>query len=140
MEGHSKKQTRRLEYFGCLIRSRNFLPFASTWVHPRFDDGVRVAQIFSVLCCPIMCIYILSSVCDVRDDFRIQTMFGSSLPPVVGELMSYLLYLCLLAHRGVQYILCCVFVLFVFVLCTLCYKFHWNVHFCLTLRYSLTLI
>jgi hypothetical protein len=30
--------------------------------------------------------------------------------------MPYLLYLCLFAHRGVQYILCCVFVLFVFVL------------------------
>ena len=28
--------------------------------------------------------------------------------------MSYLRYLCLLAHSGVQHILCCVFVLFVF--------------------------
>jgi hypothetical protein len=78
---------------------------ASTWVHPRFDAGVRVTKNFSVLCCPIMCIYILSSVCDVRDDFRIQTMCGSSLPPVVGRVISYLLYLCLLAHSGVQYIL-----------------------------------
>ena len=33
--------------------------------------------------------------------------------------MSYLRYLCLFAHSGVQHILCCVFVLFVFVLCTL---------------------
>ena len=31
--------------------------------------------------------------------------------------MSYLRYLCLFAHSGVQHILCCVFVLFVFVLC-----------------------
>ena len=31
--------------------------------------------------------------------------------------MSYLRYLCLFAHRGVQHILCCIFVLFVFVLC-----------------------
>jgi hypothetical protein len=30
--------------------------------------------------------------------------------------MSYLRYLCLFAHSGVQYILCCVFVLFVIVL------------------------
>jgi hypothetical protein len=63
-----------------------------------------------------------------------------SLQLFVEELMSYLLNLCLFAHSGVQHILCCVFALFVFVLCTLCYKFHWNVHFCLTLRYSLTLI
>ena len=31
--------------------------------------------------------------------------------------MSYLHYLCLFAYNGVQHILCCVFVLFVFVLC-----------------------
>jgi hypothetical protein len=34
----------------------------------------------------------------------------------VGGLMSYLRYLCLLANSGVQHTLCCVFVLFVFVL------------------------
>jgi len=43
--------------------------------------------------------------------------------------MSYLRYLCMLAHSGVQYILCCIFVLFVFVLCTLCSQFLWIVHF-----------
>jgi hypothetical protein len=32
-------------------------------------------------------------------------------------------YLCLFEHSGVQYILCCVFVLLVFVLCTLCCQF-----------------
>jgi len=30
--------------------------------------------------------------------------------------MSYLCYMCLLSYNGVQYILCCVFVLFFFVL------------------------
>ena len=30
--------------------------------------------------------------------------------------MSYLRYLCLFVHSGIQHILCCVFVLFVFVL------------------------
>ena len=30
--------------------------------------------------------------------------------------MSYLGYLCLFAYRGVQHILCCIFVLFIFVL------------------------
>ena len=33
--------------------------------------------------------------------------------------MSYLHYLCLFADSGVQGILCCVFVLFFFVVCTL---------------------
>jgi len=32
--------------------------------------------------------------------------------------MSYLRFLCLFAHSGIQRILCCVFVLFVFVLLT----------------------
>jgi len=35
----------------------------------------------------------------------------------VGGFMSYLRYLCLFVDSGVQRILCCVFVLFVFVLC-----------------------
>jgi hypothetical protein len=37
--------------------------------------------------------------------------------------MSYLRYLRLFAYSGVQYILCCAFVLFFFVLCTLCCQF-----------------
>jgi hypothetical protein len=55
----------------------------------------------------------------------------------VGWLMSYLRYLCLFAHTGVQHILCCVFlrlvypmlpvslccVMFFFVLCTVCCPF-----------------
>ena len=45
-----------------------------------------------------------------------------------GGLISYLRYLCLLAHSGVQHILCCVFVFFYFVLCTQCRQFLWNVH------------
>ena len=48
--------------------------------------------------------------------------------------MSYLRYLCLFANSGVQHILCCVFGLFVFVLCC---QFLWIVHFRLQLRYSL---
>ena len=60
---------------------------------------------------------------DVRYDVRIKTMFDSSLPPVVWMEWSCLIYVfCgfLFAHSGVQHILCCVFVLFVFVFCTLC--------------------
>ena len=35
----------------------------------------------------------------------------------VEWLMSYLCCLCLFAHSGIQHILCCVFVLFVFIMC-----------------------
>ena len=68
-----------------------------------------------------------------------------SLPPhllCVGGLMSYLCYLCLLAYRDVQHILCCVFALFVFVFCLVyqCCLFLWIVHFRLPLRYCLTFI
>ena len=59
----------------------------------------------------------------------------------IGGLMSYLRYLCFFAHSGVQHILCCVYVLFFFVLCTLCFQFLWIVHsFGSPLRYSLTFI
>ena len=45
-------------------------------------------------CCPIMCLNVLS---DIRYAFRIKTMFGSSLPPVVcSRVMSCLRYLYLL--------------------------------------------
>ena len=46
--------------------------------------------------------------------------------------------LCLFAHNGFQHILCCVFVLFFFISCTLCCQFLWIVHFWLPIRYSLT--
>ena len=57
-----------------------------------------------------------------------------------GWHMSYLHYLCLLAHSRVQQILCCVFVLFVFVLCAQCCQFLWIVHSWLLLRFPQTFI
>ena len=57
--------------------------------------------------------------CDIRYDFRMKTMFGSSLPPVV----------CMRSHV--------LFTLFAFVLCPLCL---WMVHFLFPLPYSLTFI
>ena len=51
--------------------------------------------------------------------------------------MFYLPYLCLFAYSGVQHILCCVFVLFFFVLCTLCKQFLWIVHFWFPLQCSI---
>jgi len=54
--------------------------------------------------------------------------------------MSYLRYLCLVTHSGVQHILRGVFVLFVFVSCTLCWQFLRYVHLWLPLRYFLAFI
>ena len=120
----------------CLIRDRNWLPFPSTWVHPGFFGWVRVANFFSFfLCCPIMCLYVLSFVlwCPLR--FPHKTM---SLLPVVCR-RAHILFT-LFSYSGVQYILCCVFILFFFVFCTLCYQFHWIFHFWLPIRYSPPLI
>ena len=39
--------------------------------------------------------------------------------------MSYLHYLCLCVYSDIQYISCCVFVLFFFLLCTICCQFLW---------------
>ena len=58
----------------------------------------------------------------------------------VGELMSYLRYLYLLVHSGVQHILCCIFLLLFFVFCIQCCQFLWIVHLLLSLLYFLTFI
>ena len=74
--------------------------------------GVKRSFMFWVLCC------------GDRYDFRIKTMFGSSLPPVVCRRARVLfIYLYLLPYSDVQHILCCVFVLFFFVLCWVSFSF-----------------
>jgi hypothetical protein len=74
-------------------------------------------------------------------DFRIKTMCGSYLTPVLC--MSYLRYVCLFTHSGVQHILCCV--VFLFCLSSscvpyICYQCLSIVDLWLLLRYSLTFI
>ena len=55
---------------------------------------------------------------DVRYDFRIKKcLIRLYLQLFVGWLMFYLRYLWWFAYSGVQHILCCVFIMFVFVLC-----------------------
>ena len=84
-----------------------------------------------------MCVFTFwAPCCDVRYDFRIETLFGSSLPLCVGGPMYYLRYLCLLAYSGVQH-KCVVFFI---ILCTICCQILWIVHFGLPLGYSLTFI
>jgi len=84
--------------------------------------GVRVALFFlnSFLCCSIMCRYVLSSCCDVQYDFRIKTMFGSSLPPVVCRrahvLFTLFVFVCL-EWCPIHFVLCFCFVCFRLVCC-----------------------
>ena len=106
------------------------MPFPSTWVHPRFFVGF-VLFIFLVICVVLLCVFtVFLPCCDGRYDFRIKRFsVRIYLQLFVGGLMSYLRYLCLFAHSGVQHILCCVFVLFFFVLCILCCQFLWIVYF-----------
>jgi hypothetical protein len=60
---HCEDLTIYEQHGGCLIRSKNCLPFVSTWVHLRwFFDWVLVAHLFSLLYCSIMCLYVLCSV------------------------------------------------------------------------------
>ena len=104
-----------------LYKNKSYLPFLlGTWSHLGFNIWVQC--------------------CGVRYDFHINTMFGSSLPPVVGGLMSYLRYLCLLVQSGVQCILCCVFALFVSVLCLVYPMFPVLLDCWLSPWYSLTFI
>ena len=68
----------------------------------------------SVLWCLIMCLYVLSSVlwCLLRFPHKKRCSIHLYLWLFVGGFMSYLRYLWLLAHSGVQNILCCVFCCF----------------------------
>jgi hypothetical protein len=110
----------------CLIRSRNCLPFASTWVHPRSFGGVRVAHLL-ILCCTIMCLHVRCSMlwCPLR--FPHKTMFCSSLPPVVcmrvHVLFTLFVFIC------IQWCPTHIVLWFFSVLCTLCCQFLWIVPF-----------
>ena len=73
-------------------------------------------------------------------DFRIKTMFGSSLPPVVCKMAHILFTIFVFACAYVVSNTYCVVLLFFFILCTLCCQFLWMVHFSLTRRCSLTFI
>jgi hypothetical protein len=144
-----------------LIRSRTCLPFSSTWVHPFFLFGwVYVAHLFflycpimclyvlsSVLWCPIICLYVLSSVLWRPLRFPHKTLFGSSLPPVVCRrayvfTSSYLsclrLFVFVCVYGSVQHIYCVLLLfLFFFVLCSQCCQFLWIVILWLRHRFSL---
>ena len=99
--------------------------------HPRFFLVRSVLLIVSgCFCVVLLCVFTFwVPCCVVRYDFCINKMVGC-FQLFVGGLMSYLHYLCLFANSGVQHILCCVFVLFFFVLCTLWWTFNFNFYSC----------
>jgi len=107
---------------GCLIRSRNCLPFENTWVHPLFFVLVEsVFLIFFVFCVVLLCVFIFwVPCCDVRYDFAWKRCsVRLYLQLLVGGLMSFIMscYLCLCAiveptHIGLCF--CFVSVLFLF--------------------------
>ena len=53
--------------------------------------------------CPSMCLYVLASCCDVRYDSTCSIRLYPQL--LVGGLMSYLCFLCLLVYSGVEHVL-----------------------------------
>ena len=111
-----------------LSSSPHFFVFFFFW------GVVRVVHLFCLLCCPIMCRYVLGS---VSYDFCIKTMFNSSLLPLFcrrTHVLFTLLVFCF-AHSGFQHILCWVFVLFF-----LYSRFLWIVHLWLPLRCPLIFI
>jgi hypothetical protein len=53
----------QIYFLRCLVRSRNCLPFASIWVHPRCFGGVHSAHHFS---CSVLSYYV-----SLRSSFRV---------------------------------------------------------------------
>ena len=88
----------------------NCFPFASAWVH--IFGRVRVAHLFICLCCPIVCLFVLSSVwCLLRFPHAIGVW--SSLPAVVCRRAHVLFTLLVLAWgqwRPIHIVLCYCFV------------------------------
>ena len=82
----------------------------------------------SFLCCPIMCLYVLSFVLWCPLQFP---HFGSYSPPVVCRKAHVLftLYVIVCVQCCPTHIVLCFLFLFVFVLCTICCQFLWIVLF-----------
>ena len=100
---------------------------------------IRVAHLFSVLCSPIMCLYVLGSVLwfpHTSDGWFVFTpsclLEGSCLINVIGVC----LWIVVSNAHCVRFLL--VFVWFLFFV--LCCQFLWIVHFVLPLQYSLSFI
>ena len=106
------------------IRSRNYLPFVNTRIHPRFFGGVFAAHLFSFLCCAVMCLQVLIFFIVMSVTIFSQKLYSVRLyfQLFVERLISYLrfIYMCVCLHIVVSNTYC---VVFFFLLCTLCCQF-----------------
>jgi hypothetical protein len=74
-----------------MSKKGNCLPFASTWVYPRFFLWGPSCSSFSFFYVVPLCVITFRvPCCDVRCDFHMKMMFGSSLSPVVCGRMNIL--------------------------------------------------
>jgi len=112
-----------------------------------YGTHMQIAHLFVFFCVVLLCVFTFwVPCCDVRYDFRIKTMFGSSLPPVVCRRTHVLFTLFVFAcvwWCPTHIVLCVLFCLSSScVLCTLCTMCQvlWIFHFWLPLRYALTFI
>jgi hypothetical protein len=96
-----------LQYNTC--RYLIFLFFERSYVYNVFLGG----SVFSFLCCPIVCFYVLSSVlrCPLRFLHKKLCSVRLYLQLFSGGLVSYLRYICFLAYSGVN-TYCVVFLFF----------------------------
>ena len=82
-----------------------------------------------------LCVFtFLVPCCDVCCDFRIKTMFGTSLPRMfVRGIMSYICYLCLFLYSGVQHFVMLYVSTFLVPCCDVHYDFRIKNDVCLRL-------
>jgi hypothetical protein len=73
-------------------------------------ENVKKKNLFIFFCVVLLCF--------LCSEFRVVLRLNLQL--FIEKIMSYLRYLCFFAYSDVQHILCSVFPLFFFVLCTLC--------------------
>jgi hypothetical protein len=86
----------------------DYLQFSGIWVHPRLFGG-SVLLIALVFCVVLFCVFtIWIPCCDVRYDFRVKTMFGLVLPPVVCRRAYCLIYVICACLRIMLSNTCCV--------------------------------
>ena len=87
-----------LQYNTC--RYLIFLFFERSYIYHVFFGG----SVFSFLCCPIVCFYVLSSVlrCPLRFPHKKLCSVRLYLQLFSGGLVSYLRYICFLAYSGVN--------------------------------------
>ena len=84
------------------------LLFASTWVNPQFISAVRIAyNLF--LCCPIICLYILSSVLWRPLRFPHKNDVWFVLPPALCRKVHVLLIMCVCLRIAMSNTYCVVF-------------------------------